>query len=85
MNSALTSLSSDQTIESVSPSPPQEFLVNERLSQSEARGGVLRLIVGGGRAAESADSRGAFVVDSLVFELSVTEVVLATSQGNMSK
>ncbi|XP_038690429.1 stromal processing peptidase, chloroplastic-like [Tripterygium wilfordii] len=36
--------------------------INYRISKSEAQGGVMRLIVGGGRADESADSRGAVVV-----------------------
>ncbi|CAL9028320.1 unnamed protein product [Prunus brigantina] len=36
--------------------------VNYKISKSEARGGVMRLIVGGGRAAESYESRGSVVV-----------------------
>ncbi|KAM1332240.1 hypothetical protein ACFX2F_008433 [Malus domestica] len=36
--------------------------VNYKISKSEARGGVMRLIVGGGRAAESSESRGSVVV-----------------------
>lgn len=36
--------------------------VNYKISRNEARGGVMRLIVGGGRAAESFESRGAVVV-----------------------
>ncbi|XP_039024549.1 stromal processing peptidase, chloroplastic-like isoform X2 [Hibiscus syriacus] len=36
--------------------------VNYKISKNEARGGVMRLIVGGGRAAESSDSNGAVVV-----------------------
>ncbi|KAA8541397.1 hypothetical protein F0562_025360 [Nyssa sinensis] len=36
--------------------------VNYKVSRSEARGGVMRLIVGGGRAAENSDSRGAVVL-----------------------
>ncbi|XP_030532446.1 stromal processing peptidase, chloroplastic [Rhodamnia argentea] len=36
--------------------------VNYKISQSESRGGVMRLIVGGGRAVESSDSRGAVIV-----------------------
>uniref|UniRef100_A0A803NKI9 Stromal processing peptidase, chloroplastic n=1 Tax=Cannabis sativa TaxID=3483 RepID=A0A803NKI9_CANSA len=36
--------------------------VNYKISKSEARGGVMRLIVGGGRAVESSESRGAVVV-----------------------
>ncbi|XP_034224018.1 stromal processing peptidase, chloroplastic isoform X2 [Prunus dulcis] len=36
--------------------------VNYKISESEARGGVMRLIVGGGRAAESYESRGSVVV-----------------------
>ncbi|KAI4339987.1 hypothetical protein MLD38_024869 [Melastoma candidum] len=36
--------------------------INYKISQSESRGGVMRLIVGGGRAAESSDSRGAVIV-----------------------
>ncbi|KAK4804060.1 hypothetical protein SAY86_003877 [Trapa natans] len=38
------------------------ILINYRISQSESRGGVMRLIVGGGRAAETSESRGAVVV-----------------------
>lgn len=36
--------------------------VNYKISRSESRGGVMRLIVGGGRAAETSVSRGAVVV-----------------------
>ncbi|KAK9950839.1 hypothetical protein M0R45_006305 [Rubus argutus] len=36
--------------------------VNYKISKSEARGGVMRLIVGGGRAAESSESKGSVVV-----------------------
>ncbi|XP_059640139.1 stromal processing peptidase, chloroplastic [Cornus florida] len=36
--------------------------VNYKISRNEARGGVMRLIVGGGRAAEDSESRGAVVV-----------------------
>lgn len=36
--------------------------VNYKISKNETRGGVMRLIVGGGRAAESPDSKGAVVV-----------------------
>ncbi|KAK6277552.1 hypothetical protein POUND7_017875 [Theobroma cacao] len=36
--------------------------VNYKISKNEARGGVMRLIVGGGRAAETSDSKGAVVV-----------------------
>ncbi|KAK8560338.1 hypothetical protein V6N13_082784, partial [Hibiscus sabdariffa] len=36
--------------------------VNYKISKNEARGGVMRLIVSGGRAAESSDSKGAVVV-----------------------
>lgn len=36
--------------------------VNYKVSKNEARGGVMRLIVGGGRAAENSDSGGAVVV-----------------------
>lgn len=36
--------------------------VNYKISRHEARGGVMRLIVGGGRAAESSESKGAVVV-----------------------
>ncbi|XP_052202121.1 stromal processing peptidase, chloroplastic [Diospyros lotus] len=36
--------------------------VNYKISRNEARGGVMRLIVGGGRAAEMPDSRGAVVL-----------------------
>ncbi|XP_056162823.1 stromal processing peptidase, chloroplastic isoform X2 [Syzygium oleosum] len=36
--------------------------INYKISQSESRGGVMRLIVGGGRAVESSDSRGAVIV-----------------------
>ncbi|KAJ6723654.1 STROMAL PROCESSING PEPTIDASE CHLOROPLASTIC-RELATED [Salix koriyanagi] len=36
--------------------------VNYKISKSESRGGVMRLIVGGGRAAESSESKGAVVV-----------------------
>ncbi|KAK8997104.1 hypothetical protein V6N11_020593 [Hibiscus sabdariffa] len=36
--------------------------VNYKISKNEARGGVMRLIVGGGRAAESSNSKGAVVV-----------------------
>ncbi|PON35906.1 Coenzyme PQQ biosynthesis protein [Parasponia andersonii] len=36
--------------------------VNYKISKTEARGGVMRLIVGGGRAVESSESRGAVVV-----------------------
>ncbi|KAL6996046.1 hypothetical protein U1Q18_006181 [Sarracenia purpurea var. burkii] len=36
--------------------------VNYKVSRNEARGGVMRLIVGGGRAAEMPDSRGAVVL-----------------------
>ncbi|KAK9270819.1 hypothetical protein L1049_026405 [Liquidambar formosana] len=36
--------------------------VNYKVSRSEARGGVMRLIVGGGRAAESSESKGSVVV-----------------------
>lgn len=33
-----------------------------QVSKSESRGGVMRLIVGGGRAVESSESKGAVVV-----------------------
>lgn len=36
--------------------------INYKISQSESRGGVMRLIVGGGRAVENSDSRGAVIV-----------------------
>eukprot|EP00252_Welwitschia_mirabilis_P010086 TRINITY_DN231_c0_g1_i1.p1 TRINITY_DN231_c0_g1~~TRINITY_DN231_c0_g1_i1.p1 ORF type:complete len:1279 (+),score=278.22 TRINITY_DN231_c0_g1_i1:185-4021(+) len=36
--------------------------VNYKLSQNEAKGGVMRLVVGGGRARESPDAMGAVVV-----------------------
>ncbi|KAL7244549.1 hypothetical protein ACSBR2_000018 [Camellia fascicularis] len=36
--------------------------VNYKVSRNEARGGVMRLIVGGGRAAEMSNSRGAVVL-----------------------
>ncbi|XVF74025.1 hypothetical protein PTKIN_Ptkin13bG0028700 [Pterospermum kingtungense] len=36
--------------------------VNYKISKNETRGGVMRLIVGGGRAAENPDSKGAVVV-----------------------
>ncbi|KAL8056410.1 hypothetical protein ABFX02_04G118100 [Erythranthe guttata] len=36
--------------------------VNYKISKSEANSGVMRLIVGGGRAAESAESKGAVIV-----------------------
>ncbi|KAF8409839.1 hypothetical protein HHK36_002357 [Tetracentron sinense] len=36
--------------------------VNYKITKNEARGGVMRLIVGGGRATESSESRGAVVV-----------------------
>ncbi|KAF3504107.1 hypothetical protein F2Q69_00041436 [Brassica cretica] len=36
--------------------------VNFKISQTESRAGVMRLIVGGGRAAETSDSKGAVVV-----------------------
>ncbi|PKA52843.1 hypothetical protein AXF42_Ash001824 [Apostasia shenzhenica] len=36
--------------------------VNYKISKNEARGGVMRLIVGGGRAAESSDAKGSIVV-----------------------
>ncbi|KAH9694153.1 Stromal processing peptidase [Citrus sinensis] len=36
--------------------------INYKISKSEAQGGVMRLIVGGGRAAESSESRGAVIV-----------------------
>ncbi|KAF3446963.1 hypothetical protein FNV43_RR12143 [Rhamnella rubrinervis] len=36
--------------------------VNYKISKSEARGGVMRLIVGGGRAVENSESKGAVVV-----------------------
>ncbi|XP_065861526.1 stromal processing peptidase, chloroplastic isoform X2 [Euphorbia lathyris] len=36
--------------------------VNYKISKSESRGGVMRLIVGGGRAAESIESKGAVIV-----------------------
>ncbi|OWM81129.1 hypothetical protein CDL15_Pgr007160 [Punica granatum] len=36
--------------------------INYRVSQTESRGGVMRLIVGGGRAAETSESRGAVIV-----------------------
>ncbi|XP_004289591.1 PREDICTED: uncharacterized protein LOC101310172, partial [Fragaria vesca subsp. vesca] len=36
--------------------------VNYKISKSEARGGVMRLIVGGGRATESSESKGSVVV-----------------------
>ncbi|XP_077254187.1 insulinase (Peptidase family M16) family protein isoform X2 [Tasmannia lanceolata] len=36
--------------------------VNYKITKNEARGGVMRLIVGGGRASESSESRGAVVV-----------------------
>ncbi|KAJ4845649.1 hypothetical protein Tsubulata_036223 [Turnera subulata] len=39
-----------------------EIAVNYKISESESRGGVMRLIVGGGRAVESADAKGAVVV-----------------------
>ncbi|KAJ6880296.1 hypothetical protein NC652_033591 [Populus alba x Populus x berolinensis] len=53
--------------------------VNYKISKSESRGGVMRLIVGGGRAAESSESKGAVVVG--VRTLSEV-VVLATFQEN---
>lgn len=34
----------------------------KQISSTEAQGGVMRLIVGGGRAAESSESKGAVVV-----------------------
>lgn len=37
-------------------------LFMNQISKSEAQGGVMRLIVGGGRAAESSESRGAVIV-----------------------
>lgn len=36
--------------------------INYKISKTESQGGVMRLIVGGGRAAESSESRGAVVV-----------------------
>ncbi|XP_050363025.1 stromal processing peptidase, chloroplastic-like [Argentina anserina] len=36
--------------------------INYKISKSEARGGVMRLIVGGGRATESSESKGSVVV-----------------------
>ncbi|OMP10324.1 hypothetical protein COLO4_04620 [Corchorus olitorius] len=36
--------------------------VNYKISKNETRGGVMRLIVGGGRAAETSESKGAVVV-----------------------
>ncbi|XP_020590342.1 stromal processing peptidase, chloroplastic [Phalaenopsis equestris] len=36
--------------------------VNYKITKNEARGGVMRLIVGGGRAAETSDSKGSIVV-----------------------
>lgn len=36
--------------------------VNYKISKTEARGGVMRLIVGGGRAAETSETKGAVVV-----------------------
>ncbi|KAB1203490.1 putative zinc protease PqqL [Morella rubra] len=36
--------------------------INYKISKTEAQGGVMRLIVGGGRAAESSESKGAVVV-----------------------
>ncbi|GMY29028.1 stromal processing peptidase, chloroplastic [Fagus crenata] len=36
--------------------------INYKISSTEAQGGVMRLIVGGGRAAESSESKGAVVV-----------------------
>ncbi|CAK9145304.1 unnamed protein product [Ilex paraguariensis] len=36
--------------------------VNYKISRNEAQGGVMRLIVGGGRAAENSESKGAVVV-----------------------
>ncbi|KAL6517914.1 hypothetical protein OROMI_033615 [Orobanche minor] len=36
--------------------------VNYRISKSEANSGVMRLVVGGGRASESAESKGAVIV-----------------------
>ncbi|EEF45995.1 pitrilysin, putative [Ricinus communis] len=36
--------------------------VNYKISRSESRGGVMRLIVGGGRAAETTESKGAVIV-----------------------
>ncbi|XP_057975636.1 stromal processing peptidase, chloroplastic [Malania oleifera] len=36
--------------------------VNYKISRSEARGGVMRLVVGGGRAVESSEAKGAVVV-----------------------
>lgn len=36
--------------------------INYKISNTEAQGGVMRLIVGGGRAAESSESKGAVVV-----------------------
>ncbi|XP_022769477.1 stromal processing peptidase, chloroplastic-like isoform X1 [Durio zibethinus] len=36
--------------------------VNYKISKNEARGGVMRLIVGGGRAAETSDAKGAVIL-----------------------
>ncbi|KAI0496559.1 hypothetical protein KFK09_022879 [Dendrobium nobile] len=36
--------------------------VNYKITKNEARGGIMRLIVGGGRAAETSDSKGSIVV-----------------------
>lgn len=36
--------------------------VNYKISQNEAKGGVMRLVVGGGRAKETLDARGAVIV-----------------------
>ena len=38
------------------------FMLQSQISKSEARGGVMRLIVGGGRATESSESKGSVVV-----------------------
>lgn len=39
-----------------------EIPINYRITQNEARGGVMRIIVGGGRATETSESKGAVVV-----------------------
>lgn len=38
------------------------LLLRNQISKSEANSGVMRLIVGGGRAAESAETKGAVIV-----------------------
>lgn len=40
----------------------QNFSLNQQISKNEANCGVMRLIVGGGRAAETADAKGAVIV-----------------------